>query len=691
MKLVHFWIVSDFCFWFANTFTHSTAYLEINQWRKSLLDRIDTPPLDIPSSKQSQSEYDTDYLDTPRRGSSLYLQAAPGSSVSVHSQSSPVPSPMHSESRLSHRHSGTSSRAQSPSSCVCFRCKNSSRPSSISSSYDQSLTCACYKCEQAKQMEKGDRGSRSSSFSHSEHLSTQPNMTPRRQSLYQWDDDAIARLQSPIASTLDQIQHELRYGEPSSLLTKSNSYNSYEDPDDAAEGLNLDEDVELEFSTPIRGQTPPLSLVDPIRRFSEALTAPSVDDEDSILIVADERHSNPRQNQQQQQPQQPRHSMANIPQPNIIPNRLSCLTAYYRTGPPHKALNIHQIKKIPQRRDRMNQYELGYFDCIQSRTELNGWLRKQEVKGPPDVMFEFSPPEKKQTKRGLFKGKIPKSLVTPDSGKLTNLKKNMSSLSLISPIPIDSAHRSTKLHTSSPNSPVKGKRWSGIFKGAPFSKKDDKVAQHQQIKTSAKQSTIYTSPNGSKASIEEEGISRRNAGHTRQLSEPSHNTKIENFRRRTSNEEFELASQFDQWQLRERGKTELRTPVEEEDEEEDEIAYFTPDGRLSSSPAKHQSPVFAASDSENTRHYSHSQISILSVPSNGNQPHGRSRRESESSHSHKSLQEHEYMDMEETLDNLASAFRSVDLEVLREMLEEADGDYQVAAARCKKAIFEGRL
>jgi hypothetical protein len=31
--------------------------------------------------------------------------------------------------------------------------------------------------------------------------------------------------------------------------------------------------------------------------------------------------------------------------------------------------------------------ELGYFDCIQARTDLNGWLRKQEVKGPPDVMF----------------------------------------------------------------------------------------------------------------------------------------------------------------------------------------------------------------------------------------------------------------------------------------------------------------
>jgi hypothetical protein len=133
------------------------------------------------------------------------------------------------------------------------------------------------------------------------------------------------------------------------------------------------------------------------------------------------------------------------------------------------------------------------------------------------------------------------------------------------------------------------------------------------------------------------------------------------------------------------------SPVEEEDEEEDEIAYFTPDGRLSSSPAKHQSPVFATSDNENTRHYSHSQISLLSVPSIGNQPHGRSRRESESSHSRQSLQEHEYMDMEEALDNLANTFRNVDLEVLREMLEEADGDYQVAAARCKKAIFEGRL
>lgn len=178
-------------------------------------------------------------------------------------------------------------------------------------------------------------------------------MTQKRQSLYQWDDDPIARFESPVASTLDQIQQELRYSEPPSMLTKSNSYNTYEDPEDAAEGLDVDEDVEVEFSKPIRGQTPPLSLIDPILRFREALTAPSVDGDDRLSVVAEEPHLIPKQTQQQQQS---RYSSTNIPQPNIIPNRLSCLTAYYRTGPPHKALNMHQIKKIPQRRDRMHEY-----------------------------------------------------------------------------------------------------------------------------------------------------------------------------------------------------------------------------------------------------------------------------------------------------------------------------------------------
>lgn len=31
--------------------------------------------------------------------------------------------------------------------------------------------------------------------------------------------------------------------------------------------------------------------------------------------------------------------------------------------------------------------DMAYYDCIQARTELNAWIRKQEVKGPPDVMF----------------------------------------------------------------------------------------------------------------------------------------------------------------------------------------------------------------------------------------------------------------------------------------------------------------
>jgi hypothetical protein len=39
----------------------------------------------------------------------------------------------------------------------------------------------------------------------------------------------------------------------------------------------------------------------------------------------------------------------------------------------------------PDRRQFIS--EIGYYDCIQSRTDLNAWLRKQEVKGPPDVMF----------------------------------------------------------------------------------------------------------------------------------------------------------------------------------------------------------------------------------------------------------------------------------------------------------------
>jgi exonuclease VII small subunit len=49
------------------------------------------------------------------------------------------------------------------------------------------------------------------------------------------------------------------------------------------------------------------------------------------------------------------------------------------------------------------------------------------------------------------------------------------------------------------------------------------------------------------------------------------------------------------------------------------------------------------------------------------------------------------MDMEEALDNLSLNFRNIDTETLREILEEANGDYEQAVSLCKQAIFEGRL
>lgn len=276
------------------------------------------------------------------------------------------------------------------------------------------------------------------------------------------------------------------------------------------------------------------------------------------------------------------------------------------------------------------------------------------------------------------------------------MTKNKSTLSPASVVTAEAVHRGAIAQSPTSASPVKGKRWSGLFKGSPFTKKEGK--ESQQKAQAMKRNSFYSSPTGSvTSSLDEEGLSKRKGGHKRHMSEPWHDAYKHNSdskldsHRRISNEEFELASQFDQWQLHERGRTELRTPVEEQDEEDDEIAYFTPDGRLSTSPAKYQSPSFASPDGDNTRPLSHSQISLLSVPSIGYQHHGRSSHESESSHSHQSLQENDYMDMEEALDNLSSTFRTIDQDVLREILEEADGDYQLAASQCKKAIFEGRL
>jgi hypothetical protein len=175
-------------------------------------------------------------------------------------------------------------------------------------------------------------------------------MTRRRQSLYRWDDevneDPVERFQSPVTSALDEIQQELRYTRPSTFLSKTSSYHSYEDPDDAAEGL--DEDIR----EPLKREGSAQSLLEPVMRIRDTLQQQAIESLDGMSSVADEYNESPPVYQQQQR----KFSTNNIPQPNIIPNRLSCLTAYYRTGSPHKALNMHQIKRIPQRRDRMNEY-----------------------------------------------------------------------------------------------------------------------------------------------------------------------------------------------------------------------------------------------------------------------------------------------------------------------------------------------
>jgi hypothetical protein len=229
---------------------------------------------------------------------------------------------------------------------------------------------------------------------------SQPNMIKKRQDLWdQENDDPVERFSSPVASTLDQITKELKYSRPSSILSKSRSrYSSYEDPEEAEEGLD-------EFQDLITREGSAQSLLEPVLRIRDTLNQQAMDSIDGMSSVADDTQSilPTASHQRKQMPTN------NIPQPNIIPTRLSCLTAYYRNGAPHRALNMHQIKRIPNLRDRLKEYgkdgghfhciflfiplifsfckDMAYYDCIQARTELNAWLRKQEVKGPPDCMF----------------------------------------------------------------------------------------------------------------------------------------------------------------------------------------------------------------------------------------------------------------------------------------------------------------
>lgn len=174
---------------------------------------------------------------------------------------------------------------------------------------------------------------------------SQPNMTKKRQNLWDADnDDPVERYSSPVASTLDQITKELNYSRPSSFLSKARSY-SYEDPEEAEEGLD-------DFQDPITREGSTQSLLEPVLRIRDTLNQQALDSIDGMSSVADDNQSilpavhSPRK-------QMPTNT---IPQPNIIPTRLSCLTAYYRNGAPHRALNVHQIKRIPRLKDRLKEY-----------------------------------------------------------------------------------------------------------------------------------------------------------------------------------------------------------------------------------------------------------------------------------------------------------------------------------------------
>ncbi|KAG2178266.1 hypothetical protein INT43_003519 [Umbelopsis isabellina] len=283
-----------------------------------------------------------------------------------------------------------------------------------------------------------------------------------------------------------------------------------------------------------------------------------------------------------------------------------------------------------------------------------------------------------------------------DLGKLSNYKKSKSTLSLVSVANVEAMPSVMRVTSPTATSPTKGKRWSGLFKGSPFTKKEGKEAS-SKAQPKAKRISFPTNNNDTAStSLEDTGeYYSREGSYNRQIPGSAPSAHFEDIDRRpeqrrlTTNEEFEIASRFDRWKLQERG-----APFEEEDEEEDEdeIAYFTPDGRLSSSPTKHlHHSGIISPDGDSHRPTSHSQISLLSIPSVGNQPYGRSHNGSESSHSRQTLEEHDYMDMEEALDNLSQNFRNIDAETLREILEEANGDYEQAVSICKQAIFEGRL
>ncbi|KAI9318565.1 hypothetical protein BX666DRAFT_1929366 [Dichotomocladium elegans] len=128
-----------------------------------------------------------------------------------------------------------------------------------------------------------------------------------------------------------------------------------------------------------------------------------------------------KQQQQQQQQQEPsgppvstcRMSWSSSPASAVLPpvehrypsghtslrnGDIPFLTPSTRTGREHIALRMKECRMLPTRDERLAIYTNAYYDCIIAKSNLIPWLTKQYSKGPPDAMFEYTPPERKQPK-----------------------------------------------------------------------------------------------------------------------------------------------------------------------------------------------------------------------------------------------------------------------------------------------------
>ncbi|KAI9015870.1 hypothetical protein CLU79DRAFT_336042 [Phycomyces nitens] len=110
----------------------------------------------------------------------------------------------------------------------------------------------------------------------------------------------------------------------------------------------------------------------------------------------------------------------------------SCLTPANRNGEEHIPLRTMDLDGLNTHRDRMIAYEHAYYNCIAAKTYLTPWVKKQYSKGPPDAMFDYTPPPKRSTSRifGLFKRSSSRNLSQTSMVDLANpLTKSVLSLS----------------------------------------------------------------------------------------------------------------------------------------------------------------------------------------------------------------------------------------------------------------------